>query len=306
MLQSVTFDDIASMAPEVARAALPTWLLGHVNLERDRADALEVAVRRLMQRTPDDEVRTAFQLFGDLGSEYRVYPAQAFARALSRVFIPFLVPGAVVEGLQHLRAAVSSGPTLLLSNHLSYVDTQVTDALLVHSGEVDLADRILAVAGPKVYGTTFRRMASLGLNTLKTAQSSSLAHNEAGLTPREVGRIAVETVHRAEQVMAEGGPVLVYAEGARSRDRRLQPFLKGVTRYAAGAGVSVVPVAVSGTDRVFPIDALVMRAAPVRVVFGEPVPASLGRGKAVELCWHRVADGLDEAHRPAPGTAPLF
>jgi len=304
MQHTESFEVFAAMEPAVARSLLPGWLTGHVQL--DDPAALQREIELLLDGTSDDELRRVFAAFAALGTEYRFYEADPFARTLSRRFIPFLVPGAVVEGLDHLRAALSAGPTLLLSNHLSYVDTQVKDALLVLDGAAELADRLLAVAGPKVYGTPFRRMASLGLSTLKTAQSSSLSHNEAGLSPREVGRIAVETVHRAEQAMLEGRPVLVYAEGARSRSGRLQPFLKGVNRYAANPAVSVVPVSISGTDRVYPIDSPVMLPGRVRLVMGEPVPASLGRKESVEECWRRVALGLDERHRPEAETPALL
>ena len=47
--------------------------------------------------------------------------------------------GREVSGLEHLDAAIEAGPTLVLCNHLSYFDTQATDAALDRVGRPDLA-----------------------------------------------------------------------------------------------------------------------------------------------------------------------
>ncbi len=63
------------------------------------------------------------------------------------------------------------------------------------------------------------------------------------------------------------------------------------------------PVELTRTTALYPIDAELMRPAPVRLVLGEPVPAKdLGRVGALEECWRRVAAGLPEGNRPSPDT----
>lgn len=296
---------IASLSPALARSALPAWIASYVAGAGARA-GVEGALRESIAAFDDEALAVALRDFVVTGDHYRHYPASPLGRALSRAFIGGLLPAAELVGVEHLRAAVAEGPCLLLSNHLSYVDTQVTDALLAGHGEAALADRVVAVAGPKVYGTPFRRFAAFSLSTLKTAQSSSLSHNEAGLSPREVGRIAIETIQRAVQLMGAGQPVLIYAEGARSRTGRLQPFLKGVSRYVGLPGTRVVPVAISGTERLFPIDATQMRPAAVRLCFGEAVVVEpAGRQAGVEACWARLAALLPAEHRPDAETPAL-
>jgi len=299
------YSQVAALEPALARQLIPEWLRGYVEGDPARAEAFVQAARDALEATSDPELASLLRSFATIGSEYVLYPAEPAARRLSRASMAHLVTEARVEGAEGLLQA-ARGPCLMLSNHLSYVDTQVTDLLIATRISEDLADRIVAVAGPKVYGSPFRRLASISLSTLKTAQSAGLSHNEAGLSPREVGRIALATVERAGELMAEGHPILIYAEGSRTRTGRLQPFLRAVGKYAALPDVTVVPVAIEGTDRLFPLDQKAMRPAAVRLVFGEPFPAAgLGARGAVELCWRRVAEALSEDHRPDPETPPL-
>lgn len=296
------YAQVAAMEPALARELVPVWLGSYV--EGPESDAFAEAARAALAQTPDEELRTLLSGFGSVGSEYRLYPAEPAARRISRACMPLLLADLELSGLEAL-AEAARGPCLLLSNHLSYVDTQITDLLLAsHLGEA-LADSVVAVAGPKVYGSPFRRLAALALSTLKTAQSAGLSYNEAGLSPREVARVALHTVEQAGALMAEGHPILIYAEGSRTRTGRLQPFMRAVNRYAALPGVKVVPVAIGGTDQLFPLDARAMRRAPVQLHFCEPFLATeTGAKGAIDEAWRRVAAALPERHRPTPETAP--
>ena len=109
--------------------------------------------------------------------------------ALSRVWSHSLMREVHVHGIEHLKSATDQGPTVILCNHTSYMDSSVIDALVASSGHPDLAAKIISAAGPKVYATLFRRFAALCLNTLPVPQSTSLGHT-ARLSPRELARMA--------------------------------------------------------------------------------------------------------------------
>jgi 1-acyl-sn-glycerol-3-phosphate acyltransferase len=53
--------------------------------------------------------------------------------------------------------------------------------------------------------------------------------------------------------------VLLFPEGTRSADGRLQPFKDGAFRLARDARVPVIPVAVSGTHETLPKHGMVLR-----------------------------------------------
>ena len=60
-------------------------------------------------------------------------------------------------------------------------------------------------------------------------------------------RAAAAAIRRFAKVLGEGQPLLVFPEGTRSRDGRVQPFKMGLFHAAVRAGVPVVPVALHGT-----------------------------------------------------------
>jgi 1-acyl-sn-glycerol-3-phosphate acyltransferase len=301
----ISLDQVAQLTPSMARSLIPQWLASFVETDPVSRDQMVEQVGILMEEASDAEVAGAINHLVEIGSDYTLYPANPLARAVSRTYMSSLAQGSSIEGLEHLRAAMEMGPCLLLSNHLAYCDTQIKDLLLSWAGADDVAEAIVAVAGPKVYGTVFRRMASSGLSTMKTAQSTAVSHNEAALSPREVGRIAIETVRRAGDLMLSGQPVLIYAEGSRSRDGRLQPFLKAVRKYAAVPGLRVVPLAISGTNRMMPLHQTQMFAGPVCLRIGESVPADpTDRAAVVVEVWSRIADLLPEENRPLEATSP--
>jgi len=282
--------DLQALDVPAIRALVPAWLATTVT--GVGAD-VERAVADVVAATADDELTAAFAALQGLGDSYRLYEADPFARRVSRAYIsPLLLPGSDSDGTEHVAAALAAGPVLFVGNHRSYVDTQLTDALLARV-RPDLADRLVTVAGPKVYATSFRRFASLGLATLKTAQSSQLATNDAGLSPREVARIALDTVRQAHALMASGRPVLLYPEGTRSRSGDLGPFLRAADRYARLDGLSVVPVALSGSEQVFPVDAEQLAPVVVRLRFGAPLAvAGIPRGQVLARARDALADML--------------
>jgi hypothetical protein len=303
----ISLELLAELSPEMARELIPQWLCGFVAVGDVGRAAMIDRVNHSLNQFSDEALLNALDELVHVGDHYQLYPANPVARAMSRSFMRSLTTKAQIDGIENLRSAMAQGPVLMFSNHLAYCDTQLKDVLLTDAGASDLANTILAVAGPKVYGTVFRRFASVALTTMKTAQSSSTAHNESGLSPREVATIAIETVHRAVGFMGEGRPVLIYAEGSRSRDGRLQPFLRAVRKYTKVPGLRMVPVAISGSNRMMPINQPRMFPVPVTIQIGEPVDAAAAGGgvSAITEVWKRIGIMLPQENKPLAETAAI-
>jgi 1-acyl-sn-glycerol-3-phosphate acyltransferase len=82
---------------------------------------------------------------------------------------------------------------------------------------------------------------------------------------------ALEAVEKGAQALKGGKSFLVYPEGTRSPDGRLQRFKKGVFVMAIKAGAPIVPISVSGSNKIMPKGKFVIRPGPVRITFHEPV-----------------------------------
>jgi len=299
----ISVDQLAQLSPSMARELIPQWLGTFVEVQPSRETKMVSEVNAFLQQTSDEALMGALTHLVNIGSDYALYRAHPIARDMTRIYMSALMYESTIDGIPHLRDAMAKGPCMLVSNHLAYCDTQVKDLLLARNGADDIAQSIVAVAGPKVYGTVFRRMASAGLSTMKTAQSADVSHNEAALSPREVGRIAIETVQRAGRLMSSGSLVLIYAEGSRSRDGRLQPFLRAVRKYAAVPGLQLVPMAISGTNHMMPLHQVRMFGCPVEVHCGPAVTVDpTDRTGAIAEAWGRIADMLPEENKPEAGT----
>jgi 1-acyl-sn-glycerol-3-phosphate acyltransferase len=83
---------------------------------------------------------------------------------------------------------------------------------------------------------------------------------------------ALEAVEKGVEALKAGKSFLVYPEGTRSPDGRLQSFKRGVFVMALQAGAPIVPISVSGSNRIMPKGEFVIRPGRVRITFHEPVP----------------------------------
>ncbi|MFN0088011.1 MAG: lysophospholipid acyltransferase family protein [Blastocatellia bacterium] len=71
--------------------------------------------------------------------------------------------------------------------------------------------------------------------------------------------------------LQEGGGLVVFPEGARTRTGRIRPFKPGVVRLALEARVPIVPVTIIGGYRAFSPHHLFPRPCKVRVIYHDPI-----------------------------------
>lgn len=73
------------------------------------------------------------------------------------------------------------------------------------------------------------------------------------------------------RLLEEGRALLLFPEGTRSRDGRLQPLRRGIVLLARRTGAPVVPVLVTGAFALWPRTRRLPRLGPVEIRFGEPL-----------------------------------
>lgn len=157
-----------------------------------------------------------------------------------------------VTGLENIPA---TGPLILASNHLSFIDSMVIP--LVVPRRVAFLAKSDYFTGTGVRGTLSRWW-----------------FEGFGMIPvdRDDTRSAQTSLDAALAVLSAGGAFGIYPEGTRSRDGRLYRGRTGVAWLAMSSGAPVVPVSVIGTDELQPVGARFPRpAAKVTVRFGEPI-----------------------------------
>jgi len=126
---------------------------------------------------------------------------------------------------------------------------------------------------PPVLGATIRRPL-----TYLTRAAFFDVPGFAGLI-RSLGAIPIRRgvadhsgLDRAVRALETGHALLVFPEGGRMKDGRLHPALPGLGYLVSRTRVPVVPVYLSGTNR---IRRCMVRRDRVRITFGEALPATL-------------------------------
>lgn len=107
--------------------------------------------------------------------------------------------------------------------------------------------------------------------------------------------------------LAQGSPLLIFPEGTRSRDGKLQAFKDGAFKLAREANVPVIPVALQGTYETLPKNGLVLRRrmdAHVQVL--EPLDPARFAGVAElrDAARAAIAGALEQGERAPASAAP--
>jgi 1-acyl-sn-glycerol-3-phosphate acyltransferase len=113
---------------------------------------------------------------------------------------------------------------------------------------------------------------------------------------------AISSVEKATASLRRGQSFLIYPEGTRSPDGRLQSFKKGAVVMAIKAEVPIVPVACSGAHKVMRKRSLRIHPGEILVEFLPPIDASKYSFDERDALNDRVHDamaaGLPPDQRP--------
>lgn len=85
---------------------------------------------------------------------------------------------------------------------------------------------------------------------------------------------ARRSMEKAGSQIKKGKSIVTFPEGTRSSTKDLMTFKKGAFHLAKSQGIPLVPVAISGTERVLPKHGK-LRSAMVVISVGKPIDAEL-------------------------------
>ena len=223
-------------------------------------------LKRLVEQPADAE---SVQEPVDFPSWNRTLPVRVIRRlSLATWILPLARAFAHlrVEGLEHLRDL--DGPVVFASNHQSHMDVPVILAALPGRWRARVAPAMLKeFFKAHFYPTEYTRRQWI-TNTLNY-YLASFFFNAFPIPQREAG--ARHTLTYIGELTGGGWSVLIFPEGVRAENEEIQPFRGGVGMIGARLDVPIVPVRVSGVNRVLHPRWKMVRPGPVRVAFGAPM-----------------------------------
>ncbi|MGV9680036.1 lysophospholipid acyltransferase family protein [Nocardia sp. NPDC003482] len=155
-----------------------------------------------------------------------------------------------VIGLHHVP---DEGPVIVAANHLAAIDSLYLALVLPR--------RITFIAKQEYFTATGLRGRVERWVMTATGQVR---------VDRTGGSAAADALDAAARILESGGIWGIHPEGTRSPDGRTYRGRTGVIRVAMRTGAPVVPVALTGTDRVNPRHRRLLRFARVRIEFAPP------------------------------------
>jgi 1-acyl-sn-glycerol-3-phosphate acyltransferase len=167
-----------------------------------------------------------------------------------------------------------------------------------------VANHTSAADAPAVVGAIPRRIAILLKKSLFAYPIVGQAFHLAHFIPvdRSKQDSAIASLEKAIEAMCAGQSFLIYPEGTRSPDGRLQEFKKGAVVMAIKAGVPIVPIACSGAHRIMRKRSLEIHPGEILVEFLAPIDASQytfeEREKLNAVVHDGLAAGLPPDQRP--------
>jgi 1-acyl-sn-glycerol-3-phosphate acyltransferase len=167
-----------------------------------------------------------------------------------------------------------------------------------------VANHTSSADAPAVVGAIPRRIAILLKESLFRWPIVGQAFHLARFIPvnRQERDSAIGSLEKAIEALRAGQSFLIYPEGTRSRDGRLQDFKKGAVVMAVKAGVPIVPIACSGAHRVMVKRSLSIHPGEILVEFLEPIDAAgysfEDRDKLNERVHDAVAAALPPDQQP--------
>lgn len=167
-----------------------------------------------------------------------------------------------------------SGGVLLLANHQSFVDPAFIAAklprklsFLARSGLFD----------PIIFGWLIR---------------------QCNAFPVKQGKGDVGAMKESIRLLQDGKALLMFPEGQRTSNGRLQEIAPGAALIVKRAKVPVVPIAIEGAFGVWPRHRMLPRTGKVRINFGKPVNLHQLDSRAIVPEIGRLISGLlDELHQ---------
>jgi 1-acyl-sn-glycerol-3-phosphate acyltransferase len=192
----------------------------------------------------------------------------AFARAWARVTMKSIFSPMRVIGLDQID---TSKPHVYAVNHASALDIPALYSYLPFQFRILHKKELLSYP---IVGWHLKRSGQVCVDQQNPSRS--------------VGQIK-----SALRTLKKGMPLVIFPEGGRTPDGRIQPFLPGAFFLAIKAQVDIVPIAIRGMFELLPMDTYHIKPRSLEMRVGQPIPTAGLDMKDMEQLSARVQKEIE-------------
>jgi len=107
---------------------------------------------------------------------------------------------------------------------------------------------------------------------------------------------SVGQIKSALRTLKNGMPLVIFPEGGRTADGKIQPFLPGAFFLAIKAQVDIVPIALRGMYELLPMNTYHIKPRPLEMRVGKPIPTEGLTLRDMETLSARVQKAIQEMY----------
>ena len=246
-LDSLTRLDLLLVLEARLGGTIPDALLANLETVGDVVRLIETFPSEIIKEA-ENSAENKKQEFGQMPRWY----ARAFRTVITGIYRNYF--SLECYGLEHIPQG--NQPYIIMPNHSSHLDTLT----------------VITALGTKAYHLWVLAARDYWFATplqgwfARTCLNALPIEREGNFTE------FLQDLRAANEVMAQNNGLLIFPEGTRSLDGKLQPFKPGVLSLLIyGPNVPVIPAYIEGTYHALPKGRNLPKKHPVRIVFGEPL-----------------------------------
>ncbi len=186
-------------------------------------------------------------------------------RGLTRLLL-LLLTNWQVKGRENIP---DRGPLLIVCNHLNVADPPIV--------AVSVRLKVVFMAKEELFRQRWSRFWVQNF----------------GAFPVHRGALDREAFRQAEYWIKQGLSLIMFPEGKRSNTNQMQPAFPGSALIASRLGVPVLPVSISGTEKIGELNWW-LRRPRITVNIGEPYRLTLADGKLTRVELTRLTNSIME------------
>lgn len=207
------------------------------------------------------------------GSLLHRYAAVPWARVI------LLVCGVQLKVIGDEKAGEGS-PRIYMSNHQSYFDILAVLAGLPGEFKFLLKQELMKIP---LFGIAVRKTGYISID-------------------RKDFRKAAKSIKEAAEKIRKGTSVLIFPEGTRSEDGRVQAFKKGGFHLALKSGCDIVPVTIINSRTIVPKGSLRINRGVITMMIGRAIPVQDYSKRDIDSLVERTREAIVGQMKEAKGT----